>query len=231
MNRERIQIGGIPALVWGEPSEKAYLCVHGKLSSKESAEGLARIAAQKGYQTVSFDLPQHGERQGETARCDIWNGVHDLKLVAGYVFSHWKEVSLYACSLGAFFSLHAYSGLPFRKCLFQSPVVDMEYLIGQMMLWFSVSEEQLEREQEVDTPIDVLSWEYYQYVLAHPICRWEIPTHILFAGKDDLQSRQVMEAFAKRFGCCLTISEESHHPFMEEADIPIVEAWLAGNIQ
>lgn len=230
MKTERLQIGRIPALVWGAPSDKVWLCVHGKMSSKESAAGIAEFARRKGYQTVSFDLPQHGERNGEEDRCDIWNGIRDLTVVAEYVFARWKEVNLYACSLGAFFSLHAYGKYPFKKCLFQSPIVDMDWLIGQMMLWFGISEERLAREQEIDTPIDVLSWKYLLYVQSHPICRWEIPTAILYAGKDGLQSRQVMEAFADRFDCKLTVSENSMHPFMEEDDRPVVESWLQNNI-
>ena len=230
MKRERMEIGGIPALVWGEPSEKVYLCIHGKMGSKENAEGIARIAAEKGYQTLSFDLPQHGERAGETDRCDIWNGIRDLTAVAEFVFACWKEVDLYACSLGAFFALHAYADYDFKKCLFQSPILDMEYLIRQMMLWFGVSEQRLEREGEVDTPIDALSWKYCQYVRSHPIERWPHPTCILFAGKDDLQSREVVDRFAQRFGCHLTVSENSRHPFMEAADIPVVENWLRAQI-
>lgn len=230
MKREHIFIQGIPALIWGEPSEKVWLCVHGKMSDKESAEGIAKIAQSKGFQTLSFDLSQHGERKDHPDRCDIWNGIRDLTAVAEYIFSRWQDVNLYACSLGAFFSLHAYSKYPFRKALFQSPIVDMEYLIGQMMLWFGISGERLEQEQEIDTPIDVLSWKYYQYVKAHPIDNWPIPTHILFAGLDDLQSRNVMTAFTDRFGCQLTISEHSRHPFMDPADIPIVEKWLQEHI-
>jgi len=226
MKRERIEIQGIPALVWGEPSEKVCLCVHGKMSSKESAEGIARIAREKGMQTLSFDLPQHGERLAEANRCDIWNGIRDLGVIGEYVFARWKDVTLYGCSLGAFFSLHAYGTLPFRKCLLQSPIVDMEYLIGQMMVWFDVSPERLERDREVDTPIDILSWKYLQYVKAHPIRCWDIPTCILFAGKDDLQSREVITSFAAHFGCQLTVSEESLHPFMEVKDIAVVENWL-----
>lgn len=226
MHAERIEIAGIPALVWGEASEKVYLCVHGKMSCKESAEGIAEIAAAKGYQTISFDLPAHGERQTETRRCDIWNGVHDLTLVADYVFHRWKQVSLYACSLGAYFSLHAYPDRPFEKCLFQSPVLDMEYLIRQMFLWFDISEERLAQEKEIDTPIDLMTWAYFQYVLAHPVEKWDVPTKILYGGKDDLQSLAVMQAFAQRFGCEMTLSENSQHPFMETADILIVQQWL-----
>ncbi|MBR2925240.1 MAG: alpha/beta hydrolase [Clostridia bacterium] len=230
MKVEKINIEGIPALVWGEESEKVYLCVHGKMSCKESAEGIAEIAAEKGYQTISFDLPQHGERKDETKRCDIWNGIHDLTVMGEYVFRRWKEVSLYGCSLGAYFSLHAYRDRTFTNCLFQSPILDMEYLIRQMFLWFGITEERLAKEKEIDTPIDLMSWDYFQYVLAHPVTKWNSPTHILYGGRDDLQSLAVIEQFAKRFGCDMTLSGNSQHPFMEEADFPIVHQWLCDHL-
>ncbi len=223
---EKRSIAGIPAVIWGEESDKAYLCVHGKMSCKESAEGLAKLAAERGYQTIAFDLPQHGERQGQEARCDVWNGVHDLAVMADYAFSRWREVALYACSLGAYFSLQAYPRRRFSKCLFQSPILDMEYLIRQMFLWFGISEKRLEAEKEIDTPIDLMRWDYFQYVLAHPVTEWEIPTSILYGSLDDLQSRRVMDDFVRRFGCCLTVAEGSKHPFMEETDFPIVDQWL-----
>jgi len=219
-------IHGIPALIWGEPSDRVCLCVHGKMSSKESAEGIARIAAEKGMQTLSFDLPQHGQRKDEPTRCDIWNGVHDLSVVADEVFARWQEVSLYACSLGAYFSLHAYPGRPFRRCLFQSPVLDMEHLIRKMFLWFGITEERLAREKEIDTPIDLMRWDYFQYVLTHPVDAWPIPTSILYGERDDLQSQDVIDTFARRFGCRVTLSEHSEHPFMGPGDGEIIEAWL-----
>ena len=88
MRVKRISIDGIPALVWGEPSERVYLCVHGKMGCKEDAAGIAVLAEQRGYQTVSFDLPRHGERRGEDRPCDVWNGVRDLTAVGDYVFAH-----------------------------------------------------------------------------------------------------------------------------------------------
>jgi len=117
MITRRITVEGIPAIIWGERSDKVYLCVHGKMSSKEAAEYIALEAEKKGCQTISFDLPQHGERTAEERRCDIWNGVRDLNTVADYVFANWKDVSLFACSLGAYFSLHAYKERTFRKAL------------------------------------------------------------------------------------------------------------------
>ena len=106
----------------------------------------------------------------------------------------------------------------------------MEYLIHQMMMWFDVSEERLAREKEVDTPIDTMSWDYYQYVKAHPIQKWNIPTDILFGGKDNLQSLEVVKQFADKFQCSLTVAENSEHPFMGEGDAQIVSKWLKDNI-
>lgn len=76
-----------------------------------------------------------------------------------------------------------------------------------------------------------LSWKYYRYVKEHPVCAWSIPTNILYAGKDNLQSREVVKGFAERFGCAVTISEDSEHPFMEAKDGPVVDRWLQENLQ
>jgi len=230
MIRERIEIGGIPAIVWGKESDRVWLCVHGKMSSKEAFEELAGIAESRGCQTLSFDLPQHGERINGAERCDIWNGKRELEAVGEYVFGHWTEASLYACSLGAFFSLHAYKDYGFRKCLFQSPIVDMEYLIRQMMIWFGITEERLEREREIGTPIDLMTWDYFRYVIENPIEKWNIPTNILFGGRDNLQTRACISGFAERFGCGVTVSEDSEHPFMGENDPGIVRRWLMENM-
>ena len=230
MTAQKRMLQDIPVILWGEPSDKIYIHVHGKMSCKESARVFAGIAAEKGYQTISFDLPMHGERTDPARRCDIWNGVRDLKTVGDYVFSNWKEVSLYGCSLGAYFSLHAYGNRNFRKCLFQSPIVDMDYLIGQMMLWFGITEQRLREEREIETPIDLMTWDYYRYVKDNPITSWDVPTAILYGAKDTLQSRKAMEHFCDNYGCRLTVAEHSDHPFMDEQDGPIVTGWMRENI-
>lgn len=230
MKKVKIDIEGIPAIIWGEKSDKVYLCVHGKMSSKEAGGYIAETAVERGYQVISFDLPEHGERRNEGRRCDIWNGMQDLKIIGDYVFDNWREVYLFACSLGAYFSLHTYNGRSFKKCLFQSPMLDMEYMIEQMMKWFDVSKERLEREKEIDTPIDIMTWDYYRYVREHPVTEWNIETSILYGGRDNFQSREIVESFAERFGCKLTVAENSEHPFMDKGDAKIVSKWLCDNI-
>ena len=230
MKTTKIKINNIPAIIWGEELDKVYLFVHGKMSSKEAAEQFAGIAEEKGYQTISFDLPQHGERLEENERCHIWEGMRDLAIMGRYVFGKWKEVSLFACSLGAYFSLQTYGDYPIKKCLFQSPVLDMEYLIQQMMLWFSISAERLEQEKEIETPIDLMTWDYYQYVKKNPTRKWDIPTSILYGGKDDLQSQEVIRDFSDTYNCALRVAENSEHSFLGENDRNIIEQWLRNEL-
>lgn len=223
---EKIMIGNIPALLWGKPSDRVYLHVHGKMSRKEYAEHFASVAEEKGFQTLSFDLPEHGERSGSGERCDVWNGMRDLNAAADYAFARFKEVSLFACSIGAYFALNALADRKLRKCLFQSPIVDMEWLVRHMMLWSGVTERQLEAEGEIETPIDTLRFDYYRYILSHPVRSWPHPTSVLYAGQDKLQPRASIDSFCARFGANLTVSEQSEHPFMAESDFPIVDEWL-----
>lgn len=230
MQKEIRYIQGIPAILWGTPSRKLYLHVHGKMSRKEYAEDFARIAERKGYQTLSFDLPEHGERTDPTYRCDVWNGKHDLNLIAEYAFAGWESVALFACSLGAYFALNTYADRPFAKCLFQSPIVDMKWLVEHMMLWSDVSEKQLKEKKEIVTEIDILRWDYYQYILTHPVRQWQIPTDILYGAKDHLQPIESLQNFAKRFQAKLTVSKNSEHAFMASEDQKIVEQWIEDHI-
>lgn len=230
MRKVEFKIESIPAILWGNPSEKVYLFVHGKLSSKEAAADLAEIAETRGYQTVSFDLPEHGERRNSPERCDIWNGMRDLRIVADHIFSNWKEVSLFACSLGAYFSLNALRDRPIRRCLFQSPIIDMDWLIRQMMRWFGITPERLAQEKEIETPIDTMTWDYYRYVQEHPVPRWDFPTRILYGGKDNLQPREVLQRFSADNHAILTVAENSEHAFMGEKDGKIVRDWIASSL-
>lgn len=230
IQKQAINIEGIPTIIWGKPSKKIYIHVHGKMSRKEYAEQFAVIAEQKGYQTLSFDLPEHGERgDNHEYRCDIWNGIKDLSAISDYTFPKWEQIALYACSLGAYFSLNAYNK-PFVKCLFQSPMIDMEYMIRQMFKWNNVTEEMLFQKKEIQTPVDSLRWDYFQYVLKHPVVKWDIPTAILYGGKDNFQTRQIIQNFSDKYNCKLTVSENSEHPFMAPADFQIVSDWLEENI-
>lgn len=102
----------------------------------------------------------------------------------------------------------------------------MGYLIKRMFLWFNVTEEMLYTKREIPTPIDTLSWDYYQYVKNNPVVRWNSPTYILYGGKDNLQSLQVIKNFVMSNHSILTIAKHSEHSFMENEDDEVIKKWL-----
>lgn len=155
MVRQNFQIENIPAILWGNKSDKLFIAVHGNLSNKadDAIILLAEEVAAAGYQTLSFDLPRHGDRKDITDACTVQNCVRDLNKVMTCAKSLSNDISLFACSMGAYFSLLEYKNEPFRQCLFLSPVVNMERIINNMMKVFNVSEKRLREEKEIPTPI------------------------------------------------------------------------------
>ena len=219
--------GGIPAVLYGEPADTLFLFVHGKLSRKEEAETFAEDVVPLGYQVLAFDLPEHGERKGEDYPCTVRNGVHDLRTVYDSIKDSYRSVSLFACSLGAYFSLVAYGDVLFDKCLFLSPLLDMERLIRNMMHWANVDEAQLQQEREIPTSFgETLSWDYYEYVRAHPVDTWDSPTSILYGEKDNLTERDVLDSFVRNFKCRVTVMNEGEHFFHTPAQLLCLRNWI-----
>lgn len=231
VRRKKCYIDNIPVIIWGEETTRAYIYVHGKMANKEIAENFARIGEQKGYQTISFDLPMHGERAEEGIPCDIWNGCNTLKSIVKYGLNCWESLSLYACSLGAHFSLYAYQDIPFASCLFQSPIVNMDDLIQVLFHWYQIDEQILKERKVIETPFHTLTWDYYSYLKENPITKWNQSTSILYAANDELQSLDSIQEFVARYHCHLTIAEHSNHGFSDAKDVEIEKDWLKSQIQ
>ena len=139
MIKNNLKIENIPAILWGDKSDKLFVVVHGNMSNKadDSIIVFAEEATALGYQVLSFDLPQHGDRKDDTYLCNVQNCVQDLHTIMTYAKSLSNHISLFACSMGAYFSLLAYSHEPLKQCLFLSPVVNMERIINNMMTWLT----------------------------------------------------------------------------------------------
>ena len=222
----------IPAILYGDSSEKLFLYIHGKMGCKEEAAHLAEIVCPMGYQVLSIDLPGHGERTSETERFVPWEVAPELRVVNDYAREHWNHVNLYANSIGAYFSLLALRDAKLEKSLFVSPILDMEKLIRDMMGWAWVTQEQLKEAGEIHTAFgETLSWKYLIYAQEHPITMWDSPTAILYAGKDHLTARETVDDFAKRFGCTVTVMENGEHWFHTEEQLAVLDAWLRKEIQ
>ena len=96
-------------------------------------KSLPKNALANNYQVLSFDLPEQGDRINEGTPSKVQYYIKDLTDVMQYVKANWKHISLFANSLGAYFSLLAYPDEPIEKAWFLSPIVDMQRLIENMM--------------------------------------------------------------------------------------------------
>lgn len=230
MKTERTNIDGIPSIIWGEKSSKVFIAVHGNMSNKEDEviKILAEKVIGKGYQLLSFDLPEHGERKNDTAYlCKVQNCVKDLKQIIEYAKLNYNEINLWACSMGAYFSLVAYKNEEIKQCLFLSPVVNMKVIIDNMMLWSNTTEEELEEKQEIKTDFgQTLYWDYYKYVKDNPIINWNKKTYILYGNKDNMQNEDIIKNFSNKFNCDLTILENGEHYFHTEEQLKFYKEWL-----
>lgn len=83
MKQQFIKINNIPAILWGERSDKLYIAVHGYLSNKTDTviSILAEEATARGYQVLSFDFPEYGDRKSEQTLCKMQVCVQELKML------------------------------------------------------------------------------------------------------------------------------------------------------
>lgn len=226
MKEAIFEINGIPAVLYGEASDRVYLYVHGKCGFKEEARELAECVCPLGAQVLGVDLPGHGARRGAADSFDPWHAVPELQAVMAYARRQWPRISLRATSIGAWFSMLAFQDTPPEKSLFVSPVLDMERLIGRIMQWAGVTEADLRAQRSIETDFgETLSWQYYQYAKEHPILRWTSPTAILYAGQDHLTPRREAEDFARRFRCGLTVLEDGEHWFHTPEQLAALGQW------
>lgn len=227
MKKKHFQINGIPSILLGNPSSKLYIYIHGQCGYKEEAEAFANIAVRHEWQVLSIDLPEHGERKEKKNSFDPWHVVPELVSIMEYAKCHWNQISLYANSIGAWFSMLSFEKENLKECIFVSPILDMQQLISNIMLWANVSEEQLKHEVIIPTSFGhTLSWEYLQYVKQHPITQWNVPTNILYGKYDELTEISVVERFVEKFNCNLAIMENGKHWFNTPEELNALYKWL-----
>lgn len=228
LETQKMRIGSIPAILWGEKSNKIMVAVHGSHSSKidDCIWVLAEEADKHGWQTLSFDLPQHGERVYEAEPCMVGECVKELHAVMGFAKQRAETVSVFGCSMGAYFSLLAYADEKIEKAFFLSPVTDMERIIQNMMHACDISEKELRERRMIETPMETLYWDYYVYVREHPVGKWPHRTELLRGETDTLCEKEAVEAFAARFGCGLEEQKGGEHWFHTESQLAYFRDWL-----
>jgi surfactin synthase thioesterase subunit len=226
MKSKKFSITNIPAIIYGEPSEQCFLFIHGKQGNKEEAAAFADIVCPKGWQVLGIDLPEHGERKQEKNAFNPWHVIPELKEILEYLQRYWNNIGLRANSIGAWFAMQSFHGSEFAKSLFVSPILDMEKLIQNLMMGTGVTEEMLKDKQLIETNFgETLSWKYYQFVKEHPITEWNCKTHILYGGKDNMTSKDIVYGFANRFHATLTVMEDGEHWFHTPEQLQVLNQW------
>ena len=155
-----------------------------------------------------------------------WEAKKEFPPLFDLICKNYKSVQVIANSIGAYLAMNALSDKQIEKAYFISPVVNMEKLITDMMLWANVTEDELRDKKEVKTSFgETLSWEYLTFVRDNPI-NWTVPTEILYAGNDHLTSRNTVMEFVNKHNARLTVLENGEHWFHTEEQLAFLDKWL-----
>ena len=76
-----------------------------------------------------------------------WEAKEEFPLLFNSIYRNYKTVEVIANSIGAYFAINALSNQQIEKAYFISPVVDMERLIADMMIWANVTEDELKEKK------------------------------------------------------------------------------------
>ena len=77
-----------------------------------------------------------------------WEAKEEFPLLFNSIYRNYKTVEVIANSIGAYFAINALSNQQIEKAYFISPVVDMERLIADMMIWANVTEDELKEKKD-----------------------------------------------------------------------------------
>lgn len=193
--------------------------VHGKGGSAEEAEHYRTLFPEA--EVIGFDY--HAQTP--------WEAREEFPQFFAEQRKHCDHLTLIANSIGAFFAMSSLDGTLIDQARFISPVVDMEKLIGNMMMWANVTELELAEKSEIPTQFgETLSWPYLCYVREHPIV-WQVPTRILYGENDNLTTLESMSAFTKQVGAELTVMPGGEHWFHTEEQMRFLDDWILRDFQ
>lgn len=193
---------------------KAVIYIHGKGGRPEEANQYTSLFPDA--QVMGFDYRSE----------EPWEAQREFTAYFQKIHQEYPSISVIANSIGAYFLMNALPNAKIERAYFISPIVNMEKLITDMMVWVGVTEDELRRKQEIQTSFgETLSWDYLCYVRAHPI-HWNVPTHILYGEKDHLTDLATISHFAEQTGSSLEIMPCGEHWFHTEPQMRYLKEWL-----
>lgn len=194
--------------------KQLVIYVHGKGGTADEAKHYQALFTES--DVIGFDYKSQTPWQAKSE----FSCFYDLHS-KGY-----DSVILIANSIGAFFSMSALAKKKISKALFISPIVNMENLITDMMMWSNITEDDLQAKKEIATKFgETLSWDYLCYVRNNPV-EWGIPTCILYGENDSLTSEKTITEFSKQTGASLTVMKNGEHWFHTDAQMEFLDNWI-----
>ena len=194
--------------------ENAVIYIHGKGGNADEAEHYKALFPD--HDVIGFDY--HAKTP--------WEAKDEFTEYFDKIGKQYRSVILIANSIGAFFTMNAEACGKVEKAFFISPIVDMERLITDMMMWAGVTEDDLHQKKEIVTDFgETLLWEYLYYVKENPIL-WVVPTHILYGEKDNLTSIDTVRQFAVEIGAALDVMPGGEHWFHTEEQRAYLDEWI-----
>lgn len=194
--------------------KKAIIYVHGKGGNATESEYYKKLCPN--YDIFGVDYYEYLP----------WIVKEQIKDTYDNLKESYDEISLIANSIGAYFSMLALDKCEIKKAYFISPILNMEQLITDMMLWAGVNEEELKEKKEIPTNFgETLSWEYLCYVRNNPLS-WLTPTDILYAANDNLTARITVDQFVLSHNASLTVMENGEHWFHTEEQLKFLDEWM-----
>lgn len=159
-----------------------------------------------------------------------WETGKEIHKAAEGLTGRHGSITLIANSIGAFFSMHADIEPMVQRAFFISPIVDMDKLICGMMTRENITENELKKQKVIRTSFgEALSWDYLSWIRNHPI-HWEVPTEILYGGKDQLTSRETVLEFVSQHHARLSIMEEGEHWFHTDEQMEFLNRWMLDSL-
>lgn len=194
--------------------KRLIIYVHGKGGNVDEAQHYKSLFP--GSDVIGFDYKSQNP----------WDAKKEFPAFFDLHAKNHSSVILIANSIGAFFSMLSLADKRIDKSFLISPIVDMEKLICNMMIWANVSERELKEKREIHTDFgETLSWEYLCYVRENPI-RWNIPTCILYGENDNLTSLETISNFASKTGAKLTVMKNGEHWFHTKEQMDFLDEWI-----
>ena len=117
--------------------------IHGKGGSAEEAKYYRKFFNED-FDIIGFDYKSEKP----------WDAKIEFVNYFDSIIPRYNKTILIANSIGAYFSLISLADKKITKAMLISPIVDMERLILDIMLWANVSEEELSIKKEIETSLE-----------------------------------------------------------------------------